>query len=423
MKLLTQTYEHHREVPEVLWQNLHSLFKIARQKKFTQKSLKKIVEWNGSLNTLEDIYKYCLLFVMTNPYQLRHEEIIQLMYALEFWVPLMKLQREDKKDNQLFLVDLNKPVAAHYKKQCTEISEDCYYLNIEKLLDHLAKLRTHIKLGGGRKNENGFSDTELSLPLHFIQALIYTLSSFNVKQHTKQKLHGFVVVTLGMLAGYTFLKRKSQTTLQEKNMMVDNSGSVETINISLLPPALCLSENELANYEQYNCELVDQSEEGYCLKWIQQIPDQLKCGEIIVLEEEVQNRQRCALGTIRWLRNEASNEVFLGVQILSQEILPVKARLLDQEDSQSIFTFLLAEHAGDNKPVTLLTPSLPFKSDQDIEIEFNGKTYKACLTKSESFSRSYQEFELQFTAGCPPFCEWQNVAVEALSSGAELDRR
>jgi hypothetical protein len=76
--------------------------------------------------------------------------------------------------------------------------------------------------------------------------------------------------------------------------------------------------------------------------------------------------------------------------------LAVKTRLADAETLQSVPTILLAQRPENGKPVTMISPLLPFKAGNDVELDYLGKRYPARLKRSFSPSPSYQEFEVEF---------------------------
>ncbi|HRE32853.1 MAG TPA: hypothetical protein PLD88_12820, partial [Candidatus Berkiella sp.] len=131
------------------------------------------------------------------------------------------------------------------------------------------------------------------------------------------------------------------------------------------------------------------------MQWSEEIPPQLQCGEIIAVQNKSLDQKKIwLLGTIRWLRHEKDNTILFGVKILSHQILAVHAFL--DETQHPTPTLLLAEEPLHNKPKTLITPLLPFKSGQEISIAFDNKTYPTLLQKNYSLSPCYQQFGVEF---------------------------
>ena len=51
----------------------------------------------------------------------------------------------------------------------------------------------------------------------------------------------------------------------------------------------------------YKVPLVDTSPGGYCLEWQDEIPNQVKAGELLGIRDE--GRQKWSVGVVRWVQN------------------------------------------------------------------------------------------------------------------------
>lgn len=274
LKMLTQVYEHHRQPPVHLWRSLHSLYLLAEKKNIADNSLLKTIDWNCGLNTLQDIYKYCLLFVIADPYQLRHDEIVHLMHAMESWAPLVRLSKKEKKGMSPYIVDLLSDAPPKHTSTNQECPQEYYYITLDKVEKHLQDLLTEIKSTERNVKSDQFLNTELSLPYHYVESLLLSWNDFDRIVQQRKKAHGYVNVTLGVAACCWFASKNhvtpTETSASEKQEIS------ETINIDLLPTPMPQLEIETQRYRQYTCELVDESEGGYCLKWIKEVPPPIK---------------------------------------------------------------------------------------------------------------------------------------------------
>lgn len=396
-KILFHSFEQHRTAPPGTWLDLNKLYLLAQAKKVAQKSLNKVVEWPSRFETLSDMYKHSLMFAIANPYRLRREEIIHLIYAIEAWAPLLSVQAVDEKSKPLYVINFSDdsgPKSTIYY----EYSEDYYALNLDKVTDRIKKLIILQKAKDENKLIKNFAAAELALPLAFIESLYSMWRTLTQVNRTRKKTHGHISVCLGLSAAYWFINNSNSSGIFESSAPQSEQNE-EIIEIDLLPEPL-QSETKVATKHAYTvCEIVDESEGGYCLKWLQQdVSPQLQCGEIIGLEVEISPTQKIwSVGTIRWVKTEEDKSVLIGVQILSAEAIAVKARIAESSATQAVSALLLPEQPDKGKEsMSLITPLLPFKVGTEVELEYNNQQYPVHLQKNEGLTACYLHFEIAF---------------------------
>jgi hypothetical protein len=289
---------------------------------------------------------------------------------------------------------------------------------MDKVVDRLHKL---LSLRGGLENSKlakAFSSSELALPHNFIEALLNSWRSLSERAHERQKIHGHVSLCLGIAASHWFISNEKFVSLPDADIThISQDAEIIDMDVATNPDNPAPKASNTTKYKRYICELIDHSEGGFCLKWLQEIPTQLQCGEIVALEKEVRpGKKTWIIGTIRWLKNEEDQTILIGIQMLSPEVIPVKSCLSNTHTGHMTPTLLFPEQPQSEKPMTLITPSLPFKTGQEIDIEYEQQIFPVCLQKSYSLSPSYQEFGLEFLHQrlvVPP-----DADVEQLSSTA-----
>ncbi|MBI2790982.1 MAG: hypothetical protein HYX61_03400 [Gammaproteobacteria bacterium] len=393
-KIIFYSYEQHRPTPEGIWLELHHLFEFARKRGLEHKSLKNFLAWQARYKTLADMYKQCLLFSIANPNHLRRAQITQLFYALEVWAPLLSLKETDKSGSCLYIVDINQDSPPRYVGLYHEAPTYCYYLNLESVNDHLVKLLSMHGASNDDKLAKYFNAAELALPYAHIESILNSWRSLRARSFERKRAQGQIKVCLGISACHWYLS-------QEKGLPIvaseETFPDLEQIDINVLPESSSHEDVGTQKFPVTACEIIDQSPKGFCLKWTQEIPSHLQSGEIIGLEGETETLTKVwSIGVIRWLKNESSHVTLLGIELLSMQALPVKARLSETTVQYSIPTIVLPEQPEAHKPMRLITPPLPFKVGNEVEIEFESKIYTATLQKSFGATSSYQEFGLLF---------------------------
>lgn len=392
-KILFDAYKQHRDPPHGVWHEFHTLYLFAKNKGVSQKSLGNSTEWHSRFNTLEELYNNCLLFVIANPYRLTKVEITHLMYALEVWAPLLVLKPLTDNAQGLYIVDMDSDQAPHYTALNPKPSANSYMMVLDKITLRLEKLLQD-KTIATKKTSNYFLEAEQMLPQVFIESLLGSWQYIKERAQKRDKTQGTISVCLGISTCHWFISDQSS----EKST-VEATNDFHVIDLTIDQ-----SGQKSQSYRCYNCQLVDQSEGGYCLQWTEEIPSQLQCGEIIALHREMPNHPKAwSIGTIRWLRHEKDHSILLGVQVLSHEVLATYSNQEDAQSEHQTATLLLAEQPLHNKPKTLITPSLPFKAGQEIKVTFENESYPAVLQKNYSLSPCYQQFGVEFLYEQPVF--------------------
>lgn len=386
-KLILFAYEHHQQAPFGAWQNFHDFFVIAQNKHVASQSLLNATDWGSRLNTLQDVYKSCLLFVIANPSRFSRDEMIQLTYAVEEWAPLVILGKRPRKLEPMYMVDLMVDSPPLNTQIYSYHSEEFYYIIMDNLIEHLNKLLKAKQVSNEEEQARQFSVTECALPYTFVELLLSTWSRLAERSDNRYQAQGKIAISLGLNASHWFIQQ------------------------GILPnlcPTKDTNKEQIKPHDYFNCQLVNQSEGGYCLKWIFNENPQLRCGNIIILERlQSENNPTWAVGTIRWLQDENKRTIYMGIQLLSLEARAVMIIFEDKEASRTFPALLLPDQMGRGKPMTLLTSLLPFRAEQIIKLEYEGKLFTVKLKRNYSLSPTYHEFEIEPMDALMPHFNWR----------------
>lgn len=366
--MLIHAYQQHRQPSPGLWFELHSMYLLAQSKYLLSIPLPKVPEWLYQLRNLDNIYKHCLLFVLSSPFRLRRDQIIYLIYALESWAPLLDFSKTDA--DALYIVDYESDAPPQYVTLSFHPSGKYNYLQLEKVNRRLFKLASFRKSIQNEKENKSFTEAEIKLALPFIDFLLNSWQQIPQRSTSRHKTRESVNISITLSSIHWFITHPNEDNEKEAT----HSKSAQKL---------------------YTAEVTDESEGGYCLKWSKTIPFSLQNGELIGIVSETKDKKKTwEVGTIRWLKQEKDNSVYLGIQLLSPYALAVTTKLAESDASPAIPTLLLPSQ--NHRPITLITPLLPFKLAQEVEIQYDNKKYVATLQSIRGSSPSYQEFELEF---------------------------
>lgn len=404
--VLLRSYQLYIPVSGRMWTELHTLFHIAMQLEITQLIVPDTLPNHQHTQTITLLYTRALLLACARPNQLRQDEILATYNALDFLSPLAQLQdaRENSHDS-LFAVDLNSNRAPLYRSRFNEV-EPKFLLEIDTsgICDKLKELSsgsTDSKDITTWRNELHFTP---SLTEHLIQA-------WNVlaqRNFERRQVSGTLDVTVGLTnihyhaAGglsFTHFLNKTDTEREIGNVgaifkkntaalkdditrkKVDDDPWGDSFDISGSPltgKPLATANIESAIREQegqlyknahpfYRVPLIDTSPGGYCIEWRDEIPGQVKAGELLGVREP--SRNRWSLGVVRWA-NHTQGATQIGIQVLAPQITPAGLAISLQTGSVSEYSRALEIPAlkGINQPATLVANAISFREYSKAKI-------------------------------------------------------
>src|SRR5690606_13489736 len=145
-------------------------------------------------------------------------------------------------------------------------------------------------------------------------------------------------------------------------------GELSTSNIEL-----SIRQREQHQYRGHHpifeIPLIDTSPGGYCLEWHDEIPVQVKAGELLGLRET--GRQKWNVGVVRWVQ-QTRNSTQLGIQILAPTAIAVGIAIVQKTGGFSEYLRALQLPALKviNQPATLLTNAISFREYNKVRVYY-----------------------------------------------------
>lgn len=389
-KVLYYAFEQHTEVHKGIWFGFNQCYLMAFLHKVHTKPLKKPQNWHNQINTLEDMYKHALLMSLINPYQLHAEELKSLNYALEHWASLVVLTNEE---NAFITIDLDADDPPEFFQKYKNYSHSSYKIKLKKVVDRIQKLIVC------KQNNNcdqfDFVETEINLSAQILESILNNWNISEISKLANQQINtSFLTrVYLGMPSSIYLINHEhsinnhnnTDTPIQE----IQQHEHIEEINLDSSALASQHDRNTMF-HQSHICEIIEKNANQYVLKWNDDIPKELRCGELIAIEDyDMHNEKKWELGTIKSIKNEINNtQVF--VTILSTDIIVVQCYYSDSvEPSKSL---LMSALPTDCKDTSIFAPAFPLKEGQEINITVEGKSYSAYLEEVVSESAYYKQF-------------------------------
>ena len=422
--LLLRYYQLYVPVSGQLWTELHSLYQLALQLELTENTVVDEYLHLQHCPTITLTYTRALLLACARPNQLRQDEILSTFEALDELSVLAQLQdTQSGNHDNLFAVELNSNRPPLYRSRFSDNGES---LLLELNTVQICKKLNELSSASNADSEGNSLRNELQLTPALTAHLIQAWNLLAQRNFDRQQSQGALDVAVGLstihyhIAGkmiFThFLNRTSApqsmetiaAIFQKRGVNLKNddqkksgddpwddafdisgtpleSKSVATDSIEL---AIKKQEEEAFKdaYPIYHVPLIDTSAGGYCIEWRDEIPSQVKAGELLGLRDPLRNRW--SLGVVRWA-NQTRGATQLGIQILAAHVTAVGLAIIHKtgDTSEYLRALEIPPLKAINQPATLITNSVSFREYSKARIykrtpaEPEGGQYNIQLTR------------------------------------------
>lgn len=385
--------------PSNSWVELNLLYHLACQSRLQHKNLQTKAPQN-----CEQAYFQTILLALIQAESLRKDEITLLYPLLAQWSQSLKKLTLNH-PSRLFLVsaehrfiprraDLNTKQASTTQKRsfaldtrllAESLITDTTHLLSKRLSQHLASCLGEVST---RINQRLDTNEPLDLILGF--------RSVHFHMNNKRTLESLIAGSnlTETIQDNPFINSLSDDPWAAAFDAGENT-SAGTIQLLELDTSYSTSLEEELNkrYPIHPLELVNASATGYCIFWPGAAAGLLKIGELVAFKEQAKDPWQA--GLIRWVK-EVPQGHQLGVERLGGRMQPcaVKQIIKIGEPRDFMPGFLIPELEVLGIPAGLITPLLPFREGQKVEISHSQGTEKARLTELISSPGQFNHFRL-----------------------------
>ena len=422
--------------PKGVWREIHRLYRYAEKSGAEELPVKE-TPGGSSVSSIQDIYLRSLLFAACSPYRLRQPEIAALHQRLPEWSGHLILGKVDQRSRAatLFIskLDSDRP-PGHISIQERPFDRHCRQLDTSGLVSHLRTIAAD--LAESERGDSSFGPAPFSARL--LHKLMAVLSSRPERRYVRTRLNFELNTAAGIPAIHAMTRQSGpepsveepETGEQELDDLewFTRSGERPLINTPLygqgpggseptigslddpMDEAALGGANESLSLQDsdapvwtltaerkipdpFNCKTDNESAGGYCILWHGPGTPPIKVGEVLGIQS-TSDRYRFAIGIIRWMRNVPIHGLQVGVEFIARESAPVLAgRVAGNGEEGALKCLLLPGNPAQEISQTLITPPLPFHSEDRIWIDDGHNRREVELTRLIDSSGAFSRFQ------------------------------
>jgi hypothetical protein len=398
--LLLRSYQLYLPVASQIWAEVHALYQLACALELEQVPVEDNLPHNQGLKTIHNVYLRILLLATARPNQLRQDEIESTYNLLELLAPIAELDSYTPigKEN-LFVVLTNSSRPPFYKSHWRPASNPGAQPPLEIRTSQLVdKLQEQQKAGNEGVDAAISQRNQLNLSAALTKHLAQAWSHLALRSFERQDVNAGIEVTVGLtnihfhladeqpfnlflnqtsaVAGAPdkdaiYQKRGVQLKVGETKKADDPWGdtfdivgtafdgrALPTFNIEKK-----IKSQEKENYQGqhpiYTVPLMDRSAGGYGLEWRNEIPVQVRAGELLGLREY--GRNKWSIGVVRWA-HQIKGATQLGIQVIAPHAIPVGLAAVHKTGgfAEYLRALQIPELRAVNQPPSLITNAISF---------------------------------------------------------------
>ncbi|TGD72605.1 hypothetical protein E4634_13860 [Mangrovimicrobium sediminis] len=429
-------YQLHRPAPLGCWLTLHKLYALAEYQDLARLP---VAEREGGTGSVVAAYLQALMLGCSKPNQLRQSDLEAVYQALGQWSGQLEIGKPDELQG-LFAVDLGRDQPAIYRSLYGDNrSAGMRSIDTGPLIHLLGELRSADEANQRRGVK---LETGTVLSSNMLGHLVDALGTMSMRNFKRVMVEGPVQVAPG-IAGAHFhaagernfarlihgddkrpqlsVKDDYRDTLKNhgqrdvwraanpgSDYLRDDRDDDPLARLSHQIDVDAVSREAISKQKQekktlttdrevpvFRARQINASPGGYCLEWDNNLPDEVRTGDIICIQENPNSPW--SIGVLRWVSRVDPQRTLSGLELLSPQATACGAqsrrKVGDQLDPQR--ALLLPEIKLVGQPATLVTPRTGFGEGMKVTLYRHGETRHVHLTRQISATASYAQFEFR----------------------------
>lgn len=388
--LLYELQSLHQPLPSGFWLKCHQTYQYANQAGLSDHEVSDPTNHFIKTYSVQRAYCRVLMMGLINANKLRQTEIRALFHCSEFWSEALDIH-DTELPNDTYVVHKIQDIPPVFIAKNKAQVQDGFFINSDELLAHFKELISPEPVFMHPEEPHQLTS---SLKAH----LLTTFSSPLERAHKRHPYQGTVELAFGIASAHYHLS--NQKTFEEViHLQKDYTPSTNTNANSYFGHVNGVNSNNDLNgltekdpYEINQCQILNISPGGYCVRWQGEAPSILRTGELIILRELSDTLWH--IGLIRWVNQTPDKQIEFGVEVISSRGKPCGIRSTSQHQVSSFKrAILLPEIPSLNRPATVLTQAFSFHAGQRVFIRHNRDEVRALLNSEYLITQSFIQFQ------------------------------
>lgn len=397
--LLLRSYQLYLPISSQLWAEIHALYRLARALHLDHLPVEDNLPFHRGLKNIHQLYLRILLLATARPNQLRQDEIENTYKLLDLLAPHAELEtytQAGKENLFVVLLDSNRPpfYKSNWRGSAGESAASILMeLRTTQLVQRLQELAK-----APAESDHHSLPTGVNLTAALTKHLDQAWSHLAMRSFERQEVNTDIEVTVGLtnihfhlageqpfnlflnqssaisgapVKGAIYQKRGIQLKVDDAKKAHDPWGDAFDVKGTLFDgktlPTINIEkqlnsqekDNYQGNHPVYTVPLIDRSLGGYGLEWRDEIPVQVRAGELLGLREY--GRNKWAIGVVRWA-HQTKGATQLGIQILAPHAIPVGLAAVHKTGgfAEYLRALQIPELKAINQPPSLIANAISF---------------------------------------------------------------
>jgi len=420
---ILQSYQLYQPIESQAWLELHQLYALGERQQLADLPVTDALHGDG---TIADAYLRAVMLGCCKPNQLRQNDLAGIYRGLLDWSDSISLGTNA---DALFQVDLNSDQPPIYSELLSASAGPNHRsIDTGALVERLANIKKD------NETTSVVFDKDTSVSANILDHLVDALGSMSKRNFARDSSGSTLWITLGLTNAHYFISggltfdqlvygaeneadghppsnpfmtpqeapRDVWQEAKSEHSPDQENGNYRVEEVFVDPTTMANLEHAVPElsarerHQAYAVKMVDASPGGYCLEWSQELPGDIKAGDIVSVRDH--ENAEWVVAVTRWVSQLQNARTLVGVELLSPKAMPYGAKVLQTtgQEIAPIRVLLLPEIKLVGQPHTLIAPRAGLKERQKVSLIKEGEQFYIQLVRQVAATNSYVQFDFRY---------------------------
>ncbi|MCG6871256.1 MAG: hypothetical protein LJE84_03105 [Gammaproteobacteria bacterium] len=391
--LALKRYEYYQRPPDGLFNEIHQLYSLARQRRLHKTPVDDALHPQGR-QRVDEAYKRTILTALASPSRMRRGDVLQVWRFLGHFARLAHFSTTAETGGQrsrfLLQLDSDEPGIHCPGDPPADLTRHHLLLETHPLMKRIHALLTALRDGKEPEGDvipSEFLNEETGAILRHLGTMLGTVPT---RRFARAQVSRNAVVAFG---------------IEHVNLLLNGGkpfeiGAEEEVDeITLATTAMGGIRQAMRNAPdtaaEFACRITDQSADGYQLAFSADRPPQIFVGQLMAVKSDEEGDE-WSVGFIRWLGCDSPQETLAGVQRIPPGAEPIALRPVQVEGDEPLKrAILLPEVTALQQPSSLIAPRGVWRQERNLFLERPNEVHMVRAGNLIEIGHGFDWFEFQ----------------------------